>query len=116
MFLLLRVSLIRQISPCHPLRASRKFFPSQSDEEEDRGPGSAPLSAFDGREQINQAGTTEAWKRQPAANEPSEFTLRLVRRSPDPKTASHAPLYLEDLISFSFQVARGMEFLASRKV
>ncbi|RVE58758.1 hypothetical protein OJAV_G00197900 [Oryzias javanicus] len=31
----------------------------------------------------------------------------------EPKSAS--PLLLEDLISFSFQVARGMEFLASRK-
>lgn len=34
----------------------------------------------------------------------------------DPQTAPNSPLYLEDLISFSFQVARGMEFLASRKV
>ncbi|XP_054863011.1 vascular endothelial growth factor receptor 1 isoform X2 [Amphiprion ocellaris] len=33
----------------------------------------------------------------------------------DPKSASNSPLYLEDLICFSFQVARGMEFLASRK-
>ncbi|XP_041817873.1 vascular endothelial growth factor receptor 1 [Chelmon rostratus] len=33
----------------------------------------------------------------------------------DPKSASTSPLFLEDLISFSFQVARGMEFLASRK-
>uniref|UniRef100_A0A3Q1GY33 receptor protein-tyrosine kinase n=1 Tax=Acanthochromis polyacanthus TaxID=80966 RepID=A0A3Q1GY33_9TELE len=33
----------------------------------------------------------------------------------DPKSASSSPLYLEDLICFSFQVARGMEFLASRK-
>ncbi|XP_069007813.1 vascular endothelial growth factor receptor 1 isoform X3 [Embiotoca jacksoni] len=32
-----------------------------------------------------------------------------------PKSASNSPLFLEDLISFSFQVARGMEFLASRK-
>ncbi|XP_006794621.1 vascular endothelial growth factor receptor 1 isoform X1 [Neolamprologus brichardi] len=32
-----------------------------------------------------------------------------------PQTAPNSPLYLEDLISFSFQVARGMEFLASRK-
>lgn len=37
-----------------------KFFPSQPVEEKDRGPGSLTLSAFDGREQINQAGTTEA--------------------------------------------------------
>uniref|UniRef100_A0A3Q2D9Q0 receptor protein-tyrosine kinase n=1 Tax=Cyprinodon variegatus TaxID=28743 RepID=A0A3Q2D9Q0_CYPVA len=29
--------------------------------------------------------------------------------------SSASPLFLEDLISFSFQVARGMEFLASRK-
>ncbi len=29
---------------------------------------------------------------------------------------SNTPLLLEDLISYSFQVARGMEFLASRKV
>uniref|UniRef100_M4A5T9 receptor protein-tyrosine kinase n=1 Tax=Xiphophorus maculatus TaxID=8083 RepID=M4A5T9_XIPMA len=34
----------------------------------------------------------------------------------DPKSlSSSSPLFLEDLISFSFQVARGMEFLASRK-
>ncbi|KAK2886478.1 vascular endothelial growth factor receptor 1 isoform X2 [Channa argus] len=33
----------------------------------------------------------------------------------DPNSASNSPLFLEDLISFSFQVARGMEFLASRK-
>ncbi|XP_008286630.1 vascular endothelial growth factor receptor 1-like isoform X1 [Stegastes partitus] len=33
----------------------------------------------------------------------------------DPKCASNSPLFLEDLICFSFQVARGMEFLASRK-
>ncbi|XP_070841804.1 vascular endothelial growth factor receptor 1 isoform X2 [Chaetodon trifascialis] len=33
----------------------------------------------------------------------------------DTKSASTSPLFLEDLISFSFQVARGMEFLASRK-
>ncbi|XP_038583827.1 vascular endothelial growth factor receptor 1 isoform X1 [Micropterus salmoides] len=33
----------------------------------------------------------------------------------DPKSGSNSPLCLEDLISFSFQVARGMEFLASRK-
>eukprot|EP00066_Takifugu_rubripes_P016916 XP_011606182.1 PREDICTED: vascular endothelial growth factor receptor 1 isoform X1 [Takifugu rubripes] len=34
---------------------------------------------------------------------------------PDPKSDTNSPLFLEDLISFSFQVARGMEFLASRK-
>ncbi|KAM9712753.1 vascular endothelial growth factor receptor 1 isoform 1-T1 [Menidia menidia] len=33
----------------------------------------------------------------------------------DPQSESNSPLFLEDLISFSFQVARGMEFLASRK-
>ncbi|XP_070709059.1 vascular endothelial growth factor receptor 1 [Pempheris klunzingeri] len=33
----------------------------------------------------------------------------------DPESSSNSPLFLEDLISFSFQVARGMEFLASRK-
>ncbi|CAB1349857.1 unnamed protein product [Coregonus sp. 'balchen'] len=31
------------------------------------------------------------------------------------KGASKSPLFLEDLISYSFQVSRGMEFLASRK-
>uniref|UniRef100_A0A7N6BEU6 receptor protein-tyrosine kinase n=1 Tax=Anabas testudineus TaxID=64144 RepID=A0A7N6BEU6_ANATE len=35
--------------------------------------------------------------------------------SQNPKSVSKSPLFLEDLISFSFQVARGMEFLASRK-
>lgn len=34
----------------------------------------------------------------------------------DPKADTNPPLFLENLISFSFQVARGMEFLASRKV
>uniref|UniRef100_A0A3Q3A5K3 receptor protein-tyrosine kinase n=1 Tax=Kryptolebias marmoratus TaxID=37003 RepID=A0A3Q3A5K3_KRYMA len=34
---------------------------------------------------------------------------------PDAKPPSEPALFLEDLISFSFQVARGMEFLASRK-
>ncbi|XP_068603807.1 vascular endothelial growth factor receptor 1 [Brachionichthys hirsutus] len=38
-----------------------------------------------------------------------------AREEKDPKSASKCPLFLEDLISFSFQVARGMEFLASRK-
>ncbi|KAM3860708.1 LOW QUALITY PROTEIN: vascular endothelial growth factor receptor 1 [Diretmus argenteus] len=40
-----------------------------------------------------------------------------VQRSPPshPRSVSNSPLFLEDLISFSFQVARGMEFLASRK-
>ncbi|XP_033964305.1 vascular endothelial growth factor receptor 1 isoform X2 [Pseudochaenichthys georgianus] len=33
----------------------------------------------------------------------------------DTKCGSNSPLFLEDLISFSFQVVRGMEFLASRK-
>ncbi|KAK1884941.1 Vascular endothelial growth factor receptor 1 [Dissostichus eleginoides] len=33
----------------------------------------------------------------------------------DTKSGSNSPLFLEDLISFSFQVVRGMEFLASRK-
>ncbi|XP_041669910.1 vascular endothelial growth factor receptor 1 [Cheilinus undulatus] len=33
----------------------------------------------------------------------------------EPECSASAPLFLEDLISFSFQVARGMEFLASRK-
>ncbi|KAM9332626.1 vascular endothelial growth factor receptor 1 [Pholidichthys leucotaenia] len=32
-----------------------------------------------------------------------------------PQTGLNSPLFLEDLISFSFQVARGMEFLASQK-
>ncbi|KAM9436218.1 vascular endothelial growth factor receptor 1 isoform 2-T2 [Clarias gariepinus] len=32
-----------------------------------------------------------------------------------PVLCSNTPLHLEDLISYSFQVARGMEFLASRK-
>uniref|UniRef100_A0A3Q3VRJ2 receptor protein-tyrosine kinase n=1 Tax=Mola mola TaxID=94237 RepID=A0A3Q3VRJ2_MOLML len=39
------------------------------------------------------------------------FVLNTV----NPKSAPNSPLFLEDLISFSFQVARGMEFLASRK-
>ncbi|XP_040921731.1 vascular endothelial growth factor receptor 1 isoform X2 [Toxotes jaculatrix] len=33
----------------------------------------------------------------------------------DPESSSNSPLFLEELISFSFQVARGMEYLASRK-
>ncbi|CAJ1082186.1 vascular endothelial growth factor receptor 1 isoform X2 [Xyrichtys novacula] len=33
----------------------------------------------------------------------------------DSNSLPSSPLFLEDLISFSFQVARGMEFLASRK-
>ncbi|XP_068199661.1 vascular endothelial growth factor receptor 1 [Antennarius striatus] len=43
------------------------------------------------------------------SNNRTEFDER------DPKFASKCSLFLEDLISFSFQVARGMEFLASRK-
>ncbi|XP_049913306.1 vascular endothelial growth factor receptor 1 isoform X1 [Epinephelus moara] len=46
----------------------------------------------------------------------SEFDERHKEESdPEAKSASNSPLFLEDLISFSFQVARGMEFLASRK-
>ncbi|KAG7273924.1 hypothetical protein CRUP_011060 [Coryphaenoides rupestris] len=37
-----------------------------------------------------------------------------LREKPDQECCS-SPLLLEDLISFSFQVARGMEFLSSRK-
>lgn len=46
----------------------------------------------------------------------SAFDTSLFLLLLDPQTAPNSPLYLEDLISFSFQVARGMEFLASRKV
>uniref|UniRef100_A0A8C6L569 Vascular endothelial growth factor receptor 3 n=1 Tax=Nothobranchius furzeri TaxID=105023 RepID=A0A8C6L569_NOTFU len=42
-------------------------------------------------------------------------TLTSFIASQDPKAAYISPLFLEDLISFSFQVARGMEFLASHK-
>ncbi|KAF1373009.1 hypothetical protein PFLUV_G00255900 [Perca fluviatilis] len=46
----------------------------------------------------------------------SEFDERDEKENQlDPKSAPNSPLFLEDLISFSFQVARGMEFLASRK-
>uniref|UniRef100_A0A672ZR33 receptor protein-tyrosine kinase n=1 Tax=Sphaeramia orbicularis TaxID=375764 RepID=A0A672ZR33_9TELE len=37
------------------------------------------------------------------------------RKKKDDGLVPNSPLFLEDLISFSFQVARGMEFLASRK-
>uniref|UniRef100_A0AAY4ANK7 receptor protein-tyrosine kinase n=1 Tax=Denticeps clupeoides TaxID=299321 RepID=A0AAY4ANK7_9TELE len=39
----------------------------------------------------------------------------LVITSMNPISPSETPLLLEDLISYSFQVAKGMEFLASRK-
>ncbi|XP_041824241.1 vascular endothelial growth factor receptor 1 isoform X2 [Melanotaenia boesemani] len=45
----------------------------------------------------------------------TEFERNTKDDGLDPKSASNSPLFLEDLISFSFQVARGMEFLASRK-
>ncbi|XP_061661081.1 vascular endothelial growth factor receptor 1 isoform X2 [Syngnathoides biaculeatus] len=38
-----------------------------------------------------------------------------VTKSGGDVSDSSAPLFLEDLVSFSFQVARGMDFLASRK-
>ncbi|XP_034562745.1 vascular endothelial growth factor receptor 1 isoform X2 [Notolabrus celidotus] len=41
--------------------------------------------------------------------------LNKTESDEDPDSSSGSPLYLEDLISFSFQVVRGMEFLASRK-
>ncbi|XP_055784468.1 vascular endothelial growth factor receptor 1-like isoform X1 [Salvelinus fontinalis] len=37
------------------------------------------------------------------------------RESTEERGVSKSPLFLEDLISYSFQVSRGMEFLASRK-
>uniref|UniRef100_A0A8C7PIZ6 receptor protein-tyrosine kinase n=1 Tax=Oncorhynchus mykiss TaxID=8022 RepID=A0A8C7PIZ6_ONCMY len=37
------------------------------------------------------------------------------RERTEERGVSKSPLFLEDLISFSFQVSRGMEFLASRK-
>ncbi|XP_070960894.1 vascular endothelial growth factor receptor 1-like isoform X1 [Oncorhynchus clarkii lewisi] len=37
------------------------------------------------------------------------------REGTEERGVSKSPLFLEDLISFSFQVSRGMEFLASRK-
>lgn len=62
--------------------------------------------------------------REPNEHIPCLCTVKLLDCIPvhplflplDPKSASTSPLFLEDLISFSFQVARGMEFLASRKV
>ncbi|KAM6976853.1 vascular endothelial growth factor receptor 1 [Aplochiton taeniatus] len=44
-------------------------------------------------------------------NRVSVTPLSVIRH----QALSNTPLFLEDLISFSFQVARGMEFLASRK-
>lgn len=46
-----------------------KFFPSQTDEEKDRGSGSSA--------QINHAGTTEAWNLPSVVNEASDFILCL---------------------------------------
>ncbi|XP_061777484.1 vascular endothelial growth factor receptor 1 isoform X2 [Nerophis ophidion] len=42
-------------------------------------------------------------------------TIRLLFKDVDIRPSNAPPLFLEDLISFSFQVARGMQFLASRK-
>ncbi|XP_028816438.1 vascular endothelial growth factor receptor 1 isoform X2 [Denticeps clupeoides] len=45
----------------------------------------------------------------------SGFEEEIEDNSVNPISPSETPLLLEDLISYSFQVAKGMEFLASRK-
>ncbi|XP_038853128.1 vascular endothelial growth factor receptor 1-like [Salvelinus namaycush] len=45
----------------------------------------------------------------------SKRDVFLLNKRTEERGVSKSPLFLEDLISYSFQVSRGMEFLASRK-
>ncbi|XP_017282147.3 vascular endothelial growth factor receptor 3 isoform X2 [Kryptolebias marmoratus] len=93
------------------LRAKREFFLPYRDR--------SPKTQSQVRRMI-EAGQMEPRGRQPppAASTPQMTSSRVSNQSPALEKTEDlwkTPLTIEDLICYSFQVARGMEFLASRK-